>query len=204
MMKNLLKDYRLIIGLILAHLLYYFSFQEPGIFWYIFTGSILALIIYSMLQRKVDDELPFIQYFLLGAISGLLLFFVFWLGLKIMEITHLPLISSIHQLYYYYAPEQFWEYMALILVAAPGEELFWRGYVQKKLLNYFGPVISIAAGAILYTSVQIYSGSFILLLATFISGCVWGAIYFWKKSMPLVIISHIIFDIMIFIILPFK
>jgi membrane protease YdiL (CAAX protease family) len=89
-------------------------------------------------------------------------------------------------------------------VAAPGEELFWRGFVQKRLLHYFGPYMSIFIGALLYASVHIYSGTLILMLAAFFSGLMWGALYLWKRSMPLVIVSHIVFDIMIFIILPLK
>ncbi|MEH7748308.1 CPBP family glutamic-type intramembrane protease, partial [Neobacillus drentensis] len=60
----------------------------------------------------------------------------------------------------------------------------------------------ILAASILYASVNIYAGSFLLVLAAFISGLAWGYLYLWKKSMPLVIVSHIIFDLMMFIILP--
>ncbi len=203
MIKNLVVDIRLIFGLIIAHILIYFSFHDKAIFWYIFTGSILVLIAYSMFQGDVDDELSFIQYLLFGAISGLILYSVFWLGYHLMELFHLPFENQIRKLYKWFAPSLFWQYLALILVAAPGEELFWRGFVQKRFMNYLKPAVSITVGACLYASVHIYSGSFLLVLASLISGFVWGTLYFWKKSMPLVIVSHIIFDIMIFIILPF-
>ncbi len=90
------------------------------------------------------------------------------------------------------------------LIAAPGEELFWRGYVQKRLFKYCGPKTSIVIGALLYASVHLYSKTFLLIFAAFISGMIWGTLYMWKKSMPLVIVSHIVFDIMIFMILPLK
>ncbi|NRD78685.1 CPBP family intramembrane metalloprotease [Bacillus sp. BRMEA1] len=201
-MKNLLMDFRLIAGVIIAQLLLFYSFQEQDIFWYIFTASILVLIIYSLFQGKVDDEASFTKYLFFGIISGLLLYTTFWLGNKI--IYHFPIENSVTRLYHLYSPSLFFEYLGLILVAAPGEELFWRGFVQKRLLNYFKPFTSIAAGALLYALSNIYSGSFILVLASFISGLVWGALYYWKKSMPLIIVSHIIFDIMIFIIMPIK
>lgn len=195
---------RLIFGCILAHALIYFSFQDKTIFWYIFSGSVLVLIAFSMFQGEVEDEASFIQYIFLGAITGFLLYFVFWLGFQTIQILNLPFEQAIKKLYRNYAPHAFWHYIALVLIAAPGEELFWRGFIQKSLLKYFKPVWSILLAALLYASVHIYSGSFLLVFAAFLSGNVWGLLYYWKKSMPLVIVSHIIFDLMIFIILPFK
>lgn len=203
-MKSGLLDLRLLAGFILAHALMYFTFNDRAIFWYIFTGSLLILITYAMFQEAVDDEASFFKYISLGTISGLLLYFVFWLGVQAFDLLNLPFDSTIKKLYRWFAPSLFWQYLALILVAAPGEELFWRGFVQKRLLRYTGPFKSIIIGALLYSSVHIYSGTLILMLAAFLSGLMWGALYLWKKSMPLVIVSHIIFDIMIFIILPLK
>ena len=203
-MKKFFQDPRILIGFIIAHVLLFFSFHDRAIFWYIFSGSVLVLIAYSTFQEEVDDEVSFIQFILLGTISGFLLYFVFRAGIRGMEILQLPIDTSIKNLYNWYAPSLFWQYLALVLVAAPGEELFWRGFIQKRLSKYLNPVVSILSASILYASVHIYSGSFLLVLAAFISGFVWGYLYFFKKSMPLVIVSHIIFDLLIFIILPFK
>jgi uncharacterized protein len=203
-MKKFFQDPRILIGFIIAHVLLFFSFHDRAIFWYIFSGSVLVLIAYSTFQEEVDDEVSFIQFILLGSISGFLLYFVFRAGIRGMEILQLPIDSSIKNLYNWYAPSLFWQYLALVLVAAPGEELFWRGFIQKRLSKYLNPVVSILSASILYASVHIYSGSFLLVLAAFISGFVWGYLYFFKKSMPLVIVSHIIFDLLIFIILPFN
>jgi len=188
----------------MAHALIYFSFHDKTIFWYIFSGSVLVLIAFAMFQGDVEDKASFVQYLFLGAITGLLLYFIFWLGFLAIQLLNLPFESSIKQLYQWYAPHVFWNYIALVLIAAPGEELFWRGFIQKSLLKYFNPVWGILLGAVLYASVHIYSGSLLLVFAAFFSGIVWGLLYFWKKSMPLVIVSHIIFDLMIFIFLPFK
>lgn len=203
-MKKFFQDPRILIGFIIAHVLLFFSFHDRAIFWYIFSGSVLVLIAYSTFQEEVDDEVSFIQFILLGSISGFLLYFVFRAGIWGMEILQLPIDTSIKNLYNWYAPSFFWQYLALVLVAAPGEELFWRGFIQKRLSKYLNPVVSILSASILYASVHIYSGSFLLVLSAFISGFVWGYLYVLKKSMPLVIVSHIIFDLLIFIILPFN
>ena len=197
-------DYRLIFGLFLAHLLMYFSFNDKAIFWYIFSGSILILISYAMFQGDVDDDVSFFQYIFIGAISGALLYLVFWLGHQAIEVIQPSFDKDIKKLYRWYAPSLFWQYLALVLVASPGEELFWRGFIQKRLLKYLGPIGSILTASLLYASVHIYSGSFLLVFAAFFSGIIWGLLYIKKKSMPLVIVSHIVFDIMIFIFFPLK
>jgi len=202
-MKKIFQDPRILIGLIIAHILLFFSFHDKAIFWYIFAGSILILIAYAMFQEEVDDEVSFIQYIFLGALTGLILYSIFWLGIRGIKILHLPYDTSLMNLYKWFAPTIFWQYLALVLVAAPGEELFWRGFIQKSLLKYFKPIWSILLGAVLYASVHIYSGSFLLVFAAFVSGFAWGGLYYWKRSMPLVIVSHLIFDIMIFMIVPF-
>lgn len=195
-------DLRLISAFIMVHLLMFFSFQDRAVFWYIFTASLLVLIIFSMFQKDVDDEAAFFTYLILGFFSGIILFAFFWLGHLGMEAFHLPGQTGINRLYHWFAPSEFWEYIALILVAAPGEELFWRGFMQKRLLRHFKPFTGIMIGAVLYASAQIYSGEYILVLASFLCGIAWGTLYYWKRSMPLVIVSHIIFDIILFIIHP--
>ncbi len=197
-------DLRLLLGLLLAHLLLFFSFQDKSVFWYIYTASLLLLITYAILQEEVDDQAGFFSYISLGVLSGLLLYGLFWIGYHGVGFLKIGLQRDTHQLYRWFGPSLFWEYLALILVAGPGEELFWRGFIQKRLLNYFKPTVGIVIGAVLYASVHIYSGQFILVFAAFISGLAWGALYFWKKSMPIVIVSHLVFDIMIFIIIPLK
>lgn len=202
MIKNIFLDMRLLIGILIAHVLLYFSFHDKVIFWYIFSGSLLFLIVYAMFQGDVDDKASFLTYIFFGAVSGILLYAVFWLGFQAIDLFHLPFKKSITKLYNWYAPSLFWQYLALVFVAAPGEEFFWRGFVQKRLSKHFRPMVSILTASLLYASVHIYSGSFLLVFTAFLSGLVWGFFYFWKKSMPLVIVSHIIFDVMMFIILP--
>ncbi|MCD4840138.1 MULTISPECIES: CPBP family intramembrane glutamic endopeptidase [Neobacillus] len=201
-MKKLICDSKLLTGLILAHVLLYFSFNDKSIFWYIFSGSILGLIIFTMLKGEMDDQLSIPRSIGWGVITGLLLYFIFWAGYHLLQFIDFSFHKEISRLYKWFAPSLFWQYLSLVFVAAPGEELFWRGFVQKRLLHSLKPIPGILIGAFLYGSAHIYSGSLLLIFAAFLSGLVWGVLYFWKKSMPLVIVSHIIFDIMLFIVAP--
>jgi membrane protease YdiL (CAAX protease family) len=201
-MKLRTVDSRLLLAIIFSHLLLFFSFSDKSIFWYIYTGSLLFLITYAILQVDVDDQKGLFSYLGWGVLSGLLLYGLFWIGYHGVGFLQLGFQRDIHKLYRWYGPSLYWEYFALILVAGPGEEIFWRGFVQKRLLSLFKPKRGIIYGALLYASVHVYSGKLMLILGAFLSGIIWGSLYYWKKSMPLVIVSHIVFDIMLFIILP--
>lgn len=198
-MLSRFSDIRLIFGIIIAHGLLFFSFHDKAIFWYIYTGSILVLIAYAMFQEEVDDKVGFFQYIFLGVISGMLLYLIFWL---LHQLTGDFRLFRNAKLYNWYAPKDTWQYISLILVIAPGEEVFWRGFIQKRIEKFSSPLVGILISSLLNASVYLYAGSLKLLLALFIAGLAWGLIYWWKKSMPLIIVSHIVFYLMLFIILP--
>jgi membrane protease YdiL (CAAX protease family) len=41
------------------------------------------------------------------------------------------------------------------------------------------------------------------MLAAFCGGIFWGSLYIWRKSIPLLIISHLIFDLLFIVFFPF-
>lgn len=197
-----MSDRRLILGILIAHLLLFFTFEDKDVFWYIFTASMLILISYSIIHEEIEDNTSTLTYLTLGVASGLGLFGLFWLGSFLIEMLNLPFANQISRLYGRFSPELFWHYLVLVLILAPGEEIFWRGFIQKRLSKYFSIRMSIALSVILYASVHLYSGEFILVLAAMIAGLAWSILYAWKRSLPLVIVSHIVFDLLLFVFIP--
>lgn len=202
-MKSLRADWRLIIGYLLAHPLIYFSFEEKKIFWYLFTATMLVLISYSILHEELENNESKWNDRMLGLLSGIFLFGVFWLGNSLINVFNLPFVDQIRSLYRQFSPVSLWHYIGLLLILAPGEEIFWRGFIQKRILKHTGVWPSIILSTLLYASVQFYSGEWILVLAAAVSGLVWSSLYAWQRSIRLVISSHIVFDLFLFIILPF-
>jgi len=201
-MKNWMADRKLIIGVLIAHLLMFFTFEDKNVFWYIFTASMLVLISYSIIHEEIEDNTSTLSYLTLGVASGLGLFGLFWLGSFLIELLNLPFANQITRLYSRFSPDLIWHYLVLVLILAPGEEIFWRGFIQKRLSKYINVKMSIILSVILYASVHFYSGEFILVLAAIIAGLAWSILYAWKRSMPLVIVSHIVFDLLLFVFLP--
>lgn len=204
-MKKFAFDYRIIFGLLLAHVLMFITFHDKAIFWYMFTATMLILISYSIIHERSVNQTSFFAYILYGLVSGIVLFAIFWMGNFIINLIHLPFAREISILYNNLSPKGIWHYIVLFLIIIPGEELFWRGFIQKRLTNLFNRTnASVLIASFFYASVQVYSGSFIHFFAAFVAGVFWGYLYLWKKSMPLLIISHLVFDFFLFILFPFR
>nr|WP_221452193.1 CPBP family intramembrane glutamic endopeptidase [Bacillus benzoevorans] len=183
----------------------YLTFQNKATFWYMFTAAMLLLMSYAIFHLKTDDKCSVLSYSFYGVASGIVLFALFWLGNVLIGFFHLPFNGEISSLYRSYSPSQIWHYIVLFLFIIPGEELFWRGFVQKKLsATKLNIKYSVLLAAVLYASVQLYSGYFIHFFAALIAGLFWGFLYAWKRNMHMLIISHLVFDLFTFVLLPFR
>lgn len=91
----------------------------------------------------------------------------------------------------------------LLFLIGPAEEYFWRGYVQKTVSELIGATPAMFVTAAVYALVHIWSLNFMLVMAALVAGGVWGLLYRLKPSLlPALIISHALWDALVFIILP--
>jgi hypothetical protein len=82
----------------------------------------------------------------------------------------------------------------LATVIGPAEELFWRGFVQRRA----GGVAAAAA----YGGAHLATGNATLIGAATIAGIYWGLLRALGMSMPALITSHVAWDLWIFLIAP--
>jgi membrane protease YdiL (CAAX protease family) len=94
--------------------------------------------------------------------------------------------------------------LLMLLVIGPGEELFWRGYLQRKLSVKTGKWAGLILALILYTGVHIFTGNIMLIMAALICGLLWGWMYMKYNSLVINVISHTVWDIVVFLLLPFN
>ncbi len=92
----------------------------------------------------------------------------------------------------------------MLLVIGPGEELFWRGYLQRKFSMKTGKWTGMVIALLLYTGVHIFTGNIMLILAAFICGLFWSWMYLRYGSMLINVVSHTTWDIVVFLVLPFS
>jgi membrane protease YdiL (CAAX protease family) len=90
----------------------------------------------------------------------------------------------------------------LAAIIGPAEELFWRGLVQSALMRRYGRWSGAALAAMAYGGVHVVSGNFTLLGAAGIAGAHWSALYAAGVPLGALIVSHVAWDVWIFLIQP--
>lgn len=123
-----------------------------------------------------------------------------------------------------------WVGAALMLWIGPAEEIFWRGFVQHRLMqrsrewagdrdseraggatiaqsgplsgSLSGPLAGTLIAALVYAAVHAWSLNLMLVLAAFVCGLFWGLLYLWTRSLWPGIISHAVWDVVIFVLAP--
>ncbi len=139
----------------------------------------------------------------LGIGTAILLYLVFVIGNFLAQLWFDFAKSDILAVYDYRSSASSWRIgILMVLVIGPGEELFWRGFVQRRLATDLGRWPGFIITTIIYTVAHISSGNLILILAAAVCGLFWGYLYLRYRSMVLNTVSHIIWDVLIFLILP--
>ncbi|HEY7926038.1 MAG: CPBP family intramembrane glutamic endopeptidase [Candidatus Dormibacteria bacterium] len=99
------------------------------------------------------------------------------------------------------APDPFIAAILAVLIA-PGEELFWRGLINRYLAQQLGPVVGNAAGATIYGAIHLVSGNLTLTGAAAVAGGFWSLEHLAQGRMAPLIVSHVAWDIWIFLVRP--
>lgn len=196
------KDWRLIASIAAAHVLLFVTFSDQDIFWYIYTAANLFFMSISIISEKIDDQQKTNSFMAYGLLSGAVLYVLFAIGFWMISMMSLSVLVHVSAIYAQFTPQFVWHYIVLVLIFIPGEELFWRGFVQKRLNHYMNEWASALIASALFGSVFLYSGQWIWTMAAFCAGLFWGGLYIWKKSIPMLIISHLIFDLLLIVFLP--
>jgi len=85
-----------------------------------------------------------------------------------------------------------------------GEEVFWRGFVQRRLRDRWSAKSAFVLTALLYTAIHLPTGNPVLILAALTCGLFWGGFYWATGSLVPVLVSHMFWDPFIFVIFPIK
>jgi uncharacterized protein len=90
----------------------------------------------------------------------------------------------------------------LAAVIGPAEELYWRGMLQQALTRRLGTARGAAAATALYGGAHLTTGNPTLIGAATVAGAGWSALAALGVPMPALVISHVVWDIWIFLIQP--
>jgi len=140
----------------------------------------------------------------LGVLSALVLYGVFFAGNYFSRLI-LPIADEGIQGVYHFKgnADALRIALSMLLIIGPGEELFWRGFLQRNLEPYLGKWGGFALGVIIYTGVHVFTGNLMLIAAALTAGLFWGWMYAKYRSMLMNIVSHTVWDVVVFVVLPF-
>ena len=197
----------LLLAALVLWLVMFSPWTAPHInFWLIMTltAAGLAAIVLFLQHKTVSELFRFkTSYITIGIISAFVLYLVFLVGnaaaSKLFSFAQSQ-ISDIYDLRTQSNPLIVG--ILLLLVIGPGEEIFWRGFIQQKLAHKQGPLKGYLTAALIYAAVHLWAFNFILFITALICGLFWGFIYMRYRSVWPGIISHALWDVSIFILLP--
>lgn len=141
--------------------------------------------------------------FFSGVAAAAALYAIFWLGNSLSTLLFQfakPQIASIYNIRS--QGEAALIVFVLLFITSPGEEIFWRGFVQKRLVSRYGAKKGWLFGSAVYAAVHIASGNFMLTMAALVAGLFWGWLYLRERNLVPCIVSHSLWTVTIFILLP--
>lgn len=140
-----------------------------------------------------------------GLAIAFVLWWTFWVGDKVSGLLfsfERPQVEMIYAMKRDASPVVIG--LLLLLVIGPAEEIFWRGFIQRRMTERWGGNMGFAVATACYTAVHLPSLNFMLIMAALVVGCCWGAIYrFFPKHLGALIVSHAVWDACAFVVFPF-
>lgn len=201
---------RTVLPVTIAALLWFIMFNpwlpKPSDFWTMMTVSGCILLTFPIFADRswLKDIKVSWQGLLLGMGIAIALWGVFWVGDKVsawMFSFARPQVDLIYGLKD--TQDEIIIATLLLLIIGPAEEIFWRGYVQRRVSERFNANIGFIVTTAIYALVHIWAMNFMLFMAALVCGVLWGFAYrLWPKQLFALIVSHAVWDAMVFVIFP--
>lgn len=170
--------------------------------------SAAALVLTTWVASFARDTFKLIRLtpfnILLGVAIAVVLWSLFWLGDTISSWL-LPFArEQVNSIYGLKEGQSPWLLTALLLcLIGPAEELFWRGYVQRRLSLRWNPNKGFIVTTLIYTLVHLASFNFMLIMSALVCGIVWGGLYrLVPHRFGAILLSHALWDAAVFIWFP--
>ena len=178
-----------------AFVLWFFTFALPvGNFWLKLTFSASLLAAVGLISSRGDlGALFFVRkmQIVVGILSALVLYAVFAVG---KELAGLLFSFAPGQIESVYATKSQLDAvligLLLVFVMGPAEEIYWHGFVQRRLVARYGVKAGVLGTAAVYALVHAVSWNFMLVAAAGVCGLYWGILFQREKSLVPLIISH--------------
>ncbi len=173
-----------------------------GNFWVKIGLSVVAVSFYSLFWQRPRISFR-LHSFLYGLLSAAALYLIFFLGNKIAAQILPGAKTQVNAIYSLGAGvSKIPVFLLLFFITGPGEEIFWRGFLQERLMTAWGNLSGCLMTIALYCGVHVFSRNPVLILASLVAGTFWGLLYLWRKDLLVQITSHSFWSAVIFAVAP--
>lgn len=190
--------------------LFVFRHLGPFDFWWWMSANIAILVGLSVITDKSyrpllikDLREKWAKKIVIGSLSALVLYLIFLAGNEFSR-SILPFaaqgISNVYSFKHGASVSRI--VLLVVLLIGPGEEVFWRGFLQRHWTVRAGTLRGWLGCAAFYAAVHAGSGNILLVLAALTCGLYWGALYARYRSLLLIAVSHTLWDILVFLAFP--
>lgn len=162
----------------------------------------LFLLSFVIFNDDLKKEYSFVRGILPGIFSGIVLYIIFYIGAFIIKVMPGGLENSVEVAFNKYSTHSLIIWLLLIVAIIPGEEIFWRGFVLKRLNQYFNPWFSNVFAALLCMVMMFPSGNFAAIIGIFVASLVWNIMYSYRPSLLMLYLSHLTFAFLLLAALP--
>ena len=172
-------------------------------FWIMLAISTHILLLISVLiNRSTWDAEINVRMVLYGVLSAVLLYGFFYVGFQVTRSN--PMLSEGVSRVYELRSSVPSILIGSILVfpIGPGEEIYWRGLIQRRFAERLGANAGFLTATAAYALVHLPTLNPPLILAALIGGLVWGYLYRRTGSLVPAVISHVLWDLLIFVVAP--
>lgn len=192
-------------GVLLAVVGWAFAFGLPwGSFWIKIGIAVSVVCAYAMFWQRPRVTFRWASIGS-GLCSAAVLYGIFWIGNALAPYVVGGARAQVGGIYGLGADSSMvWVFLLLFCVTGPGEEIFWRGFLQDRLAQRLGRLRGFAAATLLYSVVHVFSGNLMLILAALVAGAWWGGLYAWRRDLLALIVSHAVWSALIFTIAPIR
>jgi membrane protease YdiL (CAAX protease family) len=175
-----------------------------GNFWVKIGLSVMAVFLYSLFWQRPKISFQ-LRSFVLGLLSAALLYLIFLLGAKLAPYILRGANAQVGGIYSLgMGTNKVLIFLLLFFITGPGEEIFWRGFLQDRLMATWGNFAGYLITTTLYAGVHVFSRNLVLILAAFVAGAFWGLLYLWKRNLLIQITSHSFWSAVIFAVAPIQ
>ena len=196
----------LMLCMAVAAVCWFFAFFVPyGNFWIKISLSALCLAVLAVVFGGWPLPLKDLtgRAILWGILSAVCLYGIFLAGNAISNILFPFAHDQVDAIYAKGDNTPGWAICLLLLfVTSPSEEIFWRGFLQRRLGLHMGDFKGWIVGSVLYAAVHISSLNFMLVGAAGIAGLFWGFMYWRLGTLWPVVISHAVWTCLAFAVAP--